>query len=169
MKRLLKLTFTYRIIELFLSIITYIKTKHLIGKILYSKEFRLILEKYLKCKIRKDWVGRLYGVINPTINKDGKMDISSMIIELDDNNTNNNEWVKAWTYKQMRLIGDLFKLENLYDYISVRFEHVGPIEWDNYLIVFDITSRLYMIQCLKKAVYTGLGLACLIFTILKIL
>lgn len=127
----------------------YLKDKSLISDTLYSKEFNFVLKQYLKTDFRKDWIGRLYGVVNPNIN-DGKYDFNNIVIEIDGDNTNNNEYVRNWVYRQMRLVGNLFKIEKLYDYINIEFEHVGPDNMDNYLVIFDIVSRKEFAQSLKK-------------------
>ena len=50
----------------------------------------------------------------------------------------------------MDLINQLFKIEKLYDYISIDFKHVGPSHLDNYLIIFDVISRKYTAQTFKS-------------------
>ena len=78
--------------------------------------------------------------------------MSNMIFEIDGKNTNNNEYVTTWIYKQLNMISTLFKgsVDKLYNYISFDFKHVGPINGDNYLLVFDITSRKEMVMKLKS-------------------
>ena len=94
-----------------------------------------------------------------------------MIMEIDGENTNTNEYVKHWTYKQLQLIQDLFKLHKMYDYISIEFEHVGPTNMDNYLIIFDIASRQLFTSSLKKVLKHGLVIVSIIgvtlFTLIK--
>jgi hypothetical protein len=119
---------------------------------LYSEELKLVLKKYLHINIKKDWIGRLYGIINPNIDINGNFDINNVIIEIDGDNTNSNEYVKHWVYRQLNLISDLFKIEKLYDYISLKFEHVGPENQDNYLLIFDLTARQEFVYDLKKFV-----------------
>ena len=143
----------YKIFAFIESVISYIKDYRLISDTLYSREFKTVIMKYLKCELDKDWLGRLYGIINPNIDINGNLDVSAMIIELDDSNTNNEEQIKSWIYKQMMLISELFKIEKLYDYISVDIKHVGPVNHDNYLITFDITARKYMSQSFKKMIW----------------
>ena len=126
------------------------KDKNYIKDTLYSKEFNLVLRQYLKTDFKKDWIGRLYGVINPNINIQGNLDVNNIVIEIDGDNTNNNEYVKIWVYKQMQLIATLFKIEKLYDYIDIDFSHVGPENMDNYLVVFDIVSRKVFAESLKR-------------------
>ena len=147
--KLIKWTLIYKFFNMISSLISYIKTKKLIGETLYSDSFKLVIKKYINGDLLKDWIGRLYCVINPSIDKNGNFDVSSMIIELDGDNTNNIEQVKSWVYKQLFLISYLFKIEKLYDYIDVEIKHVGPENQDNYLLIFDIVSRKQFAQSVK--------------------
>ena len=63
---------------------------------------------------------------------------------------NDIEYVKVWAHKQLRLISDLFKIHKLYNYISLDFKKVGPENADNYLLVFDISSRKEFANSFKK-------------------
>ena len=79
-----------------------------------------------------------------------KINFNNTIIELDDERTNNDRYVENWIYKQMGLLADMFKLQNMYTYISVGIEHVGPENADNFLVIFDITARQDWTNALKK-------------------
>ena len=148
-------TFIGRFCKTIKSIYNYLKDYEYISDTLYSDAFKIVLKEYLNVNIKKDWIGRLYGIINPNINKEGQFDITRTIIEIDGENTNNNEYVKHWTYKQLTIIGELFKIENLYHYIDLEFKHVGPKEADNYLLIFDIVSRKIMTSNIKKLFIHG--------------
>ena len=148
-------TFIGRLINTCKALYTYLKDYEYIADTLYSEAFKIVLKEYLNVEIRKDWIGRLYGVINPNINKEGQFDITKTIIELDDEDTNNNEYVKHWTYKQLTIIGEVFKIENLYHFIDLEFRPVGPKGADNYLLVFDIVSRKEFTKNLKKTLLHG--------------
>ena len=63
-------------------------------------------------------------------------------------------------------LSSLFKIEKLYDYISLDIKHVGPENHDNYLLVFDITSRKYMSYCFKRMFWHSLVYAIIIGGIL---
>lgn len=143
-------TLTWRLVMLVQSIYRYITDMSYISDTLYSKEFLTVLKQYLRISIKKDWIGRLYGVINPYIDIDGKIDFNNTIIEIDGDNTNSNEYVKNWVYRQFNLIDNLFKINKLYDYINVDIKHVGPLNADNYLIVIDVVSRKEMTYTLKR-------------------
>ena len=108
-------------------------------------------------------VGGLHAGLNPQSGnfslqssgfyiKDGKLDPSNMIIEIDDDKTNSSEYVKTWLHRQLYLMRELFNLSNLYDYITVEIRHVGPIELDNYLVIFDIAERKDMSNKFKRVV-----------------
>lgn len=143
-------TLTWRLVMLVQSVYRYITDMSYISDTLYSKEFLTVLKQYLRISIKKDWIGRLYGVINPYIDIDGKIDFNNAIIEIDGDNTNSNEYVKNWVYRQFNLIDNLFKINKLYDYINVDIKHVGPLNADNYLIVIDVVSRKEMAYMLKR-------------------
>lgn len=161
-----------KFVNLIKDTVSYIKDRYYIKSTLYSKELKYVLDQYLHTNIKKDWIGRLYGIVNPAIDSSGEFNISNMIIELDGDNTNNHEHIRQWTYKQMKLIAHLFKIEKLYDYINIEFEHVGPENADNYLIIFDMVSRKQFVQSIKKflkhlSIYIVLGLI-IFFIYLKI-
>lgn len=143
-------TLTWRLVMLVQSIYKYITDMSYISDTLYSKEFLTVLKQYLRISVKKDWIGRLYGVINPYIDIEGKIDFNNTIIEIDGDNTNSNEYVKNWVYRQFNLIDNLFKINKLYDYINVDIKHVGPLNADNYLIVIDVVSRKEMAYMLKR-------------------
>lgn len=156
-KKIWHCTTTYRLYNFIRTSYQYHKAKKYVGETFYSKAFHNVIQKYLGVNLKEDWIGRLYGVANPNI-KNGQWDVSSMIIEIDGDNTNTDEGVKQWAFKQMQLIAELFKIEKMYDYISLEFKHVGPIELDNYLIIFDITARRNWAKACKKLFYNCLGI-----------
>ena len=141
MKWLWQHSFLYYFINYIKYIILCAKDKNQYGNMLHGGLFLMLVKQYLRVELKKDWIGRMYGVINPNVDIDGNFDPSTMIIEIDGENTNNNEYVKTWIYKQLRLISAVFSLKEFYEKITIDIYHVGPQEYDNYLIVFDFESR----------------------------
>ena len=135
--------------------IEYLQDKKVVGASLHSDAFRRILESYLKMHPKTDWLGRVYGVVNPAITLDGKVDFNNMVFEIDGVNTNNNTWVENWLYKQMITVENVFGLEKtgFFDLISAETRHVGPANADNYLIIFDIASRKMMSSKWKRVLW----------------
>ena len=152
LKKLFSYTLLYKIYLNFVLLKEYIYDYDYVSESLYSEAFSRILEKYLNLKVKKDWIGRIYGVINPNLDINGNVNFANTIIEIDDNNTNSNEYVKNWIYKQMNMVKYVFRLDEsgFFDYIGCDIEHVGPKEYDNYLVVFYIVSQKAMLQNLKR-------------------
>lgn len=152
LKKLFSYTLLYKIYLNFVLLKEYIYDYDYVSESLYSEAFSRILEKYLNLKVKKDWIGRIYGVINPNLDINGNVNFANTIIEIDDNNTNSNEYVKNWIYKQMNMVKYVFKLDEsgFFDYIGCDIEHVGPKEYDNYLVVFYIVSQKAMLLNLKR-------------------
>lgn len=148
--KLFSFTLTYKIFSTIKKLAIYIKDYNLIADTLYSDSFMTILKRYLNKEFKKDWIGRLYAVINPNIDIHGKFNFSNTIIELNDDKTNNEVFVNNWIFKQLQLVADVFKIENLYSYITMKIEHVGPATADNFLVVFDMSSRVEFAKAFKK-------------------
>lgn len=160
---LFKFLWNHSFLNAFINTIRY---RHILNKdhknydkIIYGGMFATIVKKYLHVDLSIDWIGRLYGVINPNLDINGKFDPSTMIIEVDGDNTNNNEYVHSWIYKQLNLVSNVFNLAELYDAINIDIEHVGPVNQDNYLIVFDFANRVELAYWRKKMFWHILILA----------
>lgn len=132
------------------SIYQYGKDYGHISSIFYGEGFKTMIKNYLHVDLKKDWIGRLYGIINPNIDVDGNFNVNSIIVEMDGKNTNNNEYLKTWIHKQLFLMKSLFNFDNLYTYIILDIKPVGPAIGDNYLLVFDIASRKNMTKYFKQ-------------------
>ncbi len=150
---LASLSIIYKFVYMWYSIYNYIVDYNTIGEFFYSDLFKKLLKQYVNLDIKKDWIGRLYGIINPMIDIDGKLNVNNMIIEIDGVNTNNNDQVKHWLYKQLGLMGELFKTHDLYNFINMEVKRVGPEQADNFLVVFDMVSRQEMARSIKQFIY----------------
>ena len=139
----------------------YIKDWRLVEESLHGDGFRSLLKHYLKMDSRIDWLGRVYGVVNPAINEKGEFDYNGMVFELNGVNTNNQTWVENWLYKQMILVNNIFDVQKtgFFDIIDANVKHVGPENADNYLIVFDIASRKEMVRRWKRVILQSIAYA----------
>jgi len=169
-KKIFEKTLIYKICQSFYYTYQYIKDYYYISDTFYSDDFKNVLKRYLNIDVDTDWLGRLYGVINPLIDINGKVNVNNMVIVLDEENTNNNDQVKYWAHKQLMLIAELFKIQKLYNYINLEFKHVGPENADNYLLIFDIVSRKLFAKWWKKVwwhiVFYALVFLCLYIFVL---
>ena len=139
----------------------YIKDWRLVEESLHGDGFRSLLKHYLKMDSRIDWLGRVYGVVNPAINEKSEFDYNGMVFELNGVNTNNKTWVENWLYKQMILVNNIFDVQKtgFFDIIDANVKHVGPENADNYLIVFDIASRKEMVRRWKRVILQSIAYA----------
>ena len=149
----------------------YIKDWRLVEESLHGDGFRSLLKHYLKMDSRIDWLGRVYGVVNPAINEKGEFDYNGMVFELNGVNTNNQTWVENWLYKQMILVNNIFDVQKtgFFDIIDANVKHVGPENADNYLIVFDIASRKEMVRRWKRVLLQGIGYAAVVGIVLLVI
>lgn len=150
--KVFSITLTSKIFNLFKSIYIYAKDYNIIGDMFYGDGFKDIIKTYLHIDLKKDWIGRLYGIVNPNIDIDGSFNINNVIMEIDGDLTNNNQYVSNWIYKQLKLVQELFNFNNFYSYISLDIKHVGPSIADNYLLVFDIASRRNITKYFKQTI-----------------
>ena len=175
-KRIFHKTLSYKTYDMIYSFIEYMKDKSAVSDVLYGDDLKILFKKYFNLEVDKDWLGRLYGVINPSIDVDGKFNLTTTIIEIDGDNTNNEEYLKIWLYKQLDLIGRIFNMKRLYELIDMDIKHVGPIEYDNYLIIFDIVSRQLTVKAFKTFIkqicnyglIAGLGYACYLLYVMSL-
>lgn len=151
---LFKRTLTYKTINVIVCFFSYIKSKLYIKDTLYSEQFKYVLKKYLKADFKEDWIGRLYAVVNPTIDINGNIDFGSQIIEFTDDGMSTDNYVKSWVLKQLNLIKSVFNLQQsgFFDYISADFKHVGPENGDNWLVVFDLIDRKILVSSIYKEI-----------------
>lgn len=163
---LLKRTLTYKTVNVFICIFSYIKSRLYIKDTLYSEQFKYVLKKYLKADFKEDWIGRLYAVVNPAVDINGNIDFGSQIIEFTEDGMSTDNYVKSWVLKQMSLIKSVFNLQQsgFFDYINAEFRHVGPENADNWLVVFDLVDRKILVSSIYKEIkqillYGAIGLA----------
>lgn len=152
LKNIFKHTLLYKLFSTLYWLKTYINDYNYVSDSLYSDAFFTILRRYLNTEFRSDWIGRIYGVINPHINIDKSFNFSNTIIEIDGDNTNSKAYVENWIYRQMSLVKSVFNLDSsgFFDFIYVNVKHVGPSNHDNFLVVFDIASRKEFATYFKK-------------------
>lgn len=160
---LLSYTLIYKVCACVMELWRYCRIYNMTSTVFYSEAFTGLIHKYLNVELKKDWIGRLYGVFNPMLDVNGHFDINNMIFEVDGDRTNTDDYVKTWIYKQLGMLSGLFSMDRLYGYISMDLKHVGPVSQDNWLVVFDLTQRRVMAKAFRKAmlqasVYTILAL-----------
>mgnify|MGYP006874684672 CR=1 FL=1 len=78
---------TYKFYNCFATLIQYIKDYNIVAESLYSEAFAKVLLRYLNKDFKKDWIGRLYAVINPNIDINGKLNFNNTVIVVSHDST----------------------------------------------------------------------------------
>lgn len=114
------------------------------------------LSNLFKTQFKKDWIGRLYTVINPNLLGDD-FDINTIIYEYDESGLNNNAFVERWIMSKLNIAQSFIQTNNLFDLLTYKIEKLD--EYDNYLFIIEpITLQ----DCLKYTKYFSILLTVLI-------
>lgn len=139
-KHFLYYIFKIPIIGTFLAILYYIYKLLFLNNNLNSiyKEENFIekLSLILNINIKKDWVGRLYGIINPTTQLSDE-DSSLLVFEMKENGKwSIDSFIEEWIYKKLNILNSLLVETQMLDLLYINIKHVGPEDYTNYLITF---------------------------------
>lgn len=156
LRRFFNKTLCSKIYNTFKYLYYYIQDINTFSDKFESDDFIRILHNYLYGNFKKDWLGRIYGIVNPNLDKDGKYDQNRIIFEFDNETTHSNKFTETWIMKQLMLCKAMFRLEKLFDYISLDMKEVSPIGYDNYLLIFSYTSQKELFKSLKGTFWHAL-------------
>lgn len=133
-----------------------IKYTKILNKVYYDENIIGNLSNLFKSQFKKDWIGRLYTVINPNLLGDD-FDINTIIYEYDENGLNNKSFVERWIMTRLNIAQSFIHVNNLFDLLTYKIEKLD--EYDNYLFIIEpITLQ----DCLKYTKYFGILLAILL-------
>jgi len=123
--------------------ITYLFLKYLILNLKYTKILNKVykeenilenLSSQFKLEFRKDWIGRVYTVLNPHINE-GIFDPNNQIYEYDENGLTNRPYVEAYIMNQLKIAQKFIRVNNLFDLLTYKIERLDNN--DNYLFIMQ--------------------------------
>lgn len=91
-------------------------------------------------KFKKDWIGRLYAVINPNISTP----LSDQVFEYNERGLDNKTYIEKWIMDRMNVLNEFILSRNLFDVLTYNIKKLD--NYDNYLFVIQpITLK----DCLK--------------------
>lgn len=133
-----------------------IKYTKILSKVYDNENIIENLSNLFKSQFKKDWIGRLYTVINPNLLGDD-FDINTIIYEYDESGLNNNAFVERWIMGKLNIAQSFIQTNNLFDLLTYKIEKLD--EYDNYLFIIEpITLQ----DCLKYTKYFSILLTALI-------
>lgn len=138
---------TYRFIKYLLLHIKYTK---ILKKVFRDENLLDNLSKLFNSEFRMDWVGRIYTVINPSI-QNGVYDINNQIFEYTDDGFDNRAHVESYIMKQLNVAKLFIKANNLFDMLTYRIEKID--DNDNYLFIIEPITWGDCSEYIKKFAY----------------
>ena len=133
-----------------------IKYTKILNKVYYDENIIGNLSNLFKSQFKKDWIGRLYTIINPNLLGDD-FDINTIIYEYDENGLNNKSFVERWIMTRLNIAQSFIHANNLFDLLTYKIEKLD--DYDNYLFIIEpITLQ----DCLKYTKYFSILLVVLL-------
>lgn len=105
-------------------------------------------------QFRKDWIGRVYAIINPAI-QDGKFN-PEQTFEYTELGYNNDEYIKAWTMERLLAMESFLKTNDLFDMLTYELNRID--EYGNHLLILSPVTLNGTRAALNKAVFEMIGL-----------
>lgn len=151
----------YRFLKyLFLNI----KYSKILNKVYQAEDIQNKLSQLFKSNFRKDWIGRLYTVINPNLLGDD-FDVNTVIYEYGENGLNNNAFVERWIMQRLNIAQSFIQTNNLFDLLTYKIEKLD--EYDNYLFIIEPITLQDCLKytkyfCILISILLVIGITCLI-------
>lgn len=122
----------------------YFKIKRLLNRIYDTEKIEENLSRTFGVECRRDWVGRLYMVVNPILQniEDGG---NTVVYDKDD-----KMMVEVWVMKNLELIRNFVINNSMFDLLTYSIERLDDDE--NYLIVF---KNIYFDDIMKICRWTA--------------
>ena len=114
---------------MFVTIYNYFKVKRLLNKIYASEKIEENLSRTFGVECKRDWVGRLYMVVNPIL-QNIRSDGNTIVYD-----HNDRMMVEAWVMKNLELIRNFIVNNSMFDLLTYSIDKID--EDENYLIVFS--------------------------------
>lgn len=133
-----------------------IKYTKILNKVYDNEKIIENLSKLFKSQFKKDWIGRLYTVINPNLMGDD-FDINTIIYEYDENGLNNYAFIERCIMSKLNIAKSFIQTNNLFDLLTYKIEKLD--EYDNYLFIIE---PITLHDCLKYTKYFSILLTVLI-------
>lgn len=143
-----------------------IKYTRLLNKIYKDENLLYKFSQLFGVEFKKDWVGRIYTVINPNI-LNNELDVNTQIFEYGENGLTNKPYIEKYIMTKLNLIKDFIMANNLFDLLT--YEIVELDKYDNYLIVLKPITFDDCKKWIKIFVITYLSLITILITLLNIL
>ena len=157
------------IYKFFKYLYLHVKYVKILNKVYEDENLIENLSKLFDIKFKRDWVGRIYTVINPYI-QDGKFKNDSHIFEMGDDGLNNNEYIEQYIMQKLVVADRFIYTNNLFDLLTYSIKKLD--KYGNYLFIMKpITYDDFIMHTKRFLMLLGglmvVGLGIIIYLNLK--
>lgn len=145
------------ITRFFKRLIDNIRYQKILNKVYKEEEVIAKVSTILGTQFYKDWIGRLYGVVNPAI-KDGQWD-NQQAFEYTTEGYDTTEHMKQWLMGRMQLLENFIQVNNLFDVLSFDIKRLDSN--GNYLFMLYPITLPDTLKSAKQAAWEIFGLVSL--------
>ena len=138
----------------------HLRYSNILRKVYKEENLLPNLSELFGTEFRKDWLGRLYTVINPNI-QNGVYDQTSQVFEYGNRGLNNEEYVERWIMERLNIAQQFIHTNNLFELLTYEIKKLD--EYDNYLFIVKPISLDDALTYSKRLIYLLIVLAVLFF------
>lgn len=145
----------------FRSIIDNIKYTRILNRIYINENLLDNLSNLFGFRFKKDWIGRLYTVINPNI-----ISKEEQVYEYNENGLDNSSFVEKFIMDKLNIADNFIKVNNLFDLLTYRIKKLD--NYGNYLFILQPITLYDCLKSLKKLFKLSAVICLFIITLLII-
>lgn len=140
------------------------KYSRILRKVYKNENFIENLSKLFGVQFKRDWVGRIYAVINPYV-RDGQYDPNAVIFEYDQKGLNDTLNIEKKVMELMLVASQFIQSNNLFDMLTYEIKKIDDM--GNYLFIIKSITYDDFIKNIKKS-FIFISILIIILTSLKI-
>ena len=132
----------YFLVQLIIAISHHRKVRKIFNTAIREENLILGLSTILCTQMYQDWIGRIYGVINPEI-ENGEFRPG----RIQDHNGDTKQWVDRFVVAQINLLRDYIREVNLFDLVTYR---IKALKGNNFLVMLEPVTWVVIPSLIKK-------------------
>ena len=128
--------------NIFKNIYLHFKYNRILKRVYKDENILANMGNLFNSKIHVDWVGRIYTVINPNLDKD------KQIYEILDDGIDNKEFIQHWVMERFIAMDHFIKANNLFDLLVYDIKQLD--DYGNFLLVLEPITLKDCMSAIKK-------------------
>lgn len=142
------------IYNFFKYLILSIQYNRILGKAIREENILHGLSIMLGTELSQDWIGRIYGVVNPYV-KDGKFDPESIVTELG-KDVPSEMAIEKFIMERLLIAQQFIRANNLFDLLTYEIKKLD--DYENYLFIMEPIPYAELFTWAKRLGWLMLGL-----------